>query len=331
MKRWLCTALLAAAWPVAAQESMVFSKPADLPTEKANDFMGDQHRSLGSYNSSSSLFGNKPQADFDILPGAQKPQLISPEQIKQWQKSLDDKKNWTLLTPEEIMGIPTPEQILGLPDPNHEENLSAEERYLRRQDRQQNFSANNAMRQMDNSKEDDASPFYRRNLEDATDPQKFQANRLTGAYRQLNGSASSLPGADPNGDSQSLWHSAFTFAPPAPKPDAQQVALMADFHTLLEQAAPENLAANPEFSPSALSPPLPLPDHNLQPMPAFNPAGRSFTPMADTAGRPMGINPLPTITGQTPNQPAPKPKPLVKPPPWLANQPDPNNPYQRKF
>jgi hypothetical protein len=120
LKRWLCAVLLAAAWPVAAQEPMVFSKPVDLPTEKANDFMGDQHRAPGALNSPGSLFGSQPQADFDILPGTQPPRQISAEEVKQWQKLLDDKKNWTLLTPEEFMGIPTAEQIMGLPDPNHE-------------------------------------------------------------------------------------------------------------------------------------------------------------------------------------------------------------------
>jgi hypothetical protein len=326
VKGWIGVVLLAA-WPAVAQESMVFTKPADLPTDKANDFLGDQHHDLGLYGSSAPLFGGKPKADFDILPGAQKPTPLSPAEIRQWQKFLDDKKNWTLMTPEEILGIPTPEQIMGLPDPNHEENMSATERYIHRQERQQNLSATNAMTQTDYFKKDDGSPFQWQNSDTENDPQRSRTERLAGAYQSPDGAQSPLSGTDPNRDADSTWHSAFTFAPPPPKPDPQQVASMENFRALLEPVAPEKPAAPSGFSPA----PAPAPDPYLQPMPAFNPAGRSFIPVSDTAGRPMGINPLPTITGQTPMQSAPKPKPLVKLPPWLSTEPDLTRPPQGKF
>jgi len=78
---------------------------------------------------------------------------------------------------------------------------------------------------------------------------------------------------------------------------------------------------------------VPTPDPYMQAMPAsYNPAGHTFTPVQDTASRPTGINPLPTVTGQTPyNQTAPQPKPLVKLPPWMSTEPQPGQMPQRKF
>ena len=47
------------------------------------------------------------------LPEPQTP-AISPAQAQQMQRLLDERKNWALLTPEQILGLPTPEKILGI-------------------------------------------------------------------------------------------------------------------------------------------------------------------------------------------------------------------------
>ena len=44
------------------------------------------------------------------------PPAISPAQVQQMQRLLDERKNWALLTPEQILGLPTQEKILGIPD-----------------------------------------------------------------------------------------------------------------------------------------------------------------------------------------------------------------------
>jgi hypothetical protein len=56
----------------------------------------------------------------------------------------------------------------------------------------------------------------------------------------------------------------------------------------------------------------------MTPVPAsFNPNGRSFRGLESDISRPMGLTPLPGVTG-----PIPQPKkisPLVQPPPWMQS------------
>ena len=46
-------------------------------------------------------------------PAAPRPP-ISPAQVQAMQRQLDERKNWALLTPEQILGLPTQEKILGI-------------------------------------------------------------------------------------------------------------------------------------------------------------------------------------------------------------------------
>lgn len=327
MKPWFCALLLAAAWPVAAQQSpVVFSKPGDLPTDKANDFMGTDHKGAGGSAAPSPIVSSKPRADFDVLPGAQPPRIPSPAEVKQWQKSEDERKNWTLMTPYEILKIPTPQQILGLPDPNHEENLSTEEKYIRRQERERNASATNAMNRPDGFLKSDDNPFQSRKNDQQ---QPDQRNGMLSASRLGPGSAPLQP-VDAARNPDSIWHSAFNVIPQAPKPDPEQVAAMERFRAMMEPPAVEKPAPVSGIATPA-APVIGHNDHNMQAMPSYNPAGSTFTPVQNTAGRPMGINPLPTVTGQRPLDNAPKPKPLVKPPPWMTDSPQPGQPLHSKF
>jgi len=333
LNRWCCALLLAGAavWPAVADDSVIFSKPADLPTDKANSFMGDQHKTPGSSGSSSSILSSKPRADFDILPGAQRTKPLSPEEIKRWEKNTDNQKNWTLLTPQEILGIPSPEKIMGLPDPNNRDgSLSATERYMNRQEAQRNMSATNALRQGDSLWGSDNNPFQ--SQKSKTDGRNgFAPGNLSD--RTVRGSSPSQSGADQSQNTASLWHSAFAVAAPAPKADPEQVAAMERFRALMEPPPVEKPVSLPGYPAMPAPAPAPKIDPYMQPMPAsYNAAGRSFTPVENTAGRPTGITPLPTITGQTPyNQTAPKPKPLVKPPPWMSKEPQPGEMPQRQF
>ncbi|HSY17047.1 MAG TPA: hypothetical protein VK815_01875, partial [Candidatus Acidoferrales bacterium] len=303
MKPWFCALLLAVAWPAAAQQSVIFSKPGDLPTDKANDFMNSEHKGAGAVNGPSPMVSAKPRADFDILPGAQPLRMPSPAEILQWQKAMDEKKNWTLLTPYQILNIPTKEQIMGLPDPNHEENLSTEEKYIRRQERERNASATNAMRRPDGFSSADDNPFESKN-----DRQQRQnrPDETQSTVRLGPGSSPLAPIMDGGRNPDSIWHSAFRVIPEAPKPDPEQVAAMERFKAMMEPPAAVKPASLSGFS----TPATPVVDHNLQPMPDYNPAGRTFVPVQNNAVRPTGLNPLPTVTGQRPLDAAPKPKPL---------------------
>src|SRR5271154_2114407 len=56
------------------------------------------------------------QLNFSPAPAMPAPGVpaISPAQAAQWQQAVDREKNWTLMTPEEIFGLPTAEKILGV-------------------------------------------------------------------------------------------------------------------------------------------------------------------------------------------------------------------------
>ena len=60
----------------------------------------------------------RPNQGFDILPVAP----LTSEQQKMLQHSVDNQKNWTLLTPEEILNVPTMQKILGIPDSDDDGN-----------------------------------------------------------------------------------------------------------------------------------------------------------------------------------------------------------------
>ena len=114
---------------------------------------------------------------------------------------------------------------------------------------------------------------------------------------------------------ESPWADAFNQPPLAPKPDKEQQAQMERFRAMMEPPPPEKPVV------SAGMPPLQAhrPDPNMQASPAFNPSGNSFTAVRDSASRPYGITPLPPVTGVRPSS-APKPKPLVEPPPWVKDE-----------
>src|ERR1039457_6470899 len=137
LARWTgLAAVVMTAMPGAAQQTIQFTRPVDQDlSSKANAFLpAPNHRnSAAAFNAPSSLFGGKDGAvNFDVLPGSPNQNPVSAASAAQWRKFLDGKKNWTLMTPEEVLGIPTPEKILGITDPKEDPKLSAEERFLPR-------------------------------------------------------------------------------------------------------------------------------------------------------------------------------------------------------
>jgi len=222
------------------------------------------------------------------------------------------------MTPEEIMGVPTAEKILGLPEVEDEMNLTAEERYMKRLDKQRAVSATAALRQQDGSLLDGKSdPFHQTQPGDSSQDGTTDS-KSDNMFSQIWGREPNTP-VSPDSDPKrkSIWTSAFRQPPAIPKPSLAQVAEMERFEKLLGSLEPEKPAptANNFSQPESHS----APDPNMQEMQAFNPAGKSFTPIKDTASKPAGIRPLYSID-KRPTEPAKKPDPLSKPPPWLSNQ-----------
>lgn len=333
----LCAALLlAGAWTAGAQESIIFSKPTDNNlTERANSFMEQvPHKLTDSYSAPAPLFGRKPKADFDVLPGMPKPVPLSPEQIKQMQKNLDQQRNWTLMTPAEILNVPTVEKILGVPDGN--ENLTVLELYHKRQDRQRSAASSNALLRAETYWNAEGNPFGGSRADQKKNAAGLNPQNQFGQPLNRAGNTA-LETEQQLRREESPWGaSAFDMPPPAPKPDKEQLAAMERFRAMMLPPQLEKpVVAAAGFTPTPKS----KADPNMQAMPAFNPAGNSFQPIHDNASRPIGIAPLPTVTGFRPQMgKVPKPKPLVEPPPWVKDENKPAKPsaapetfLQRKF
>jgi hypothetical protein len=318
-------AVVATAFSAAAQQTILFSKPAENPEDKSTSFMLDSGSKLkgraGEFNAPKALFNLAPEPD--LLPP---PTPVMPDQSLR--DSLNKRKNWTLMTPEEILGVPTAEKILGLPDPTGDDQRTPEERFLHRQGLAASFSATNALRRPDGALlRDDANPFAPPREADGEndafakpDPRLEAGNRKY-FDRLVNGPAradvNAGLGVDQKQDSD--WPSSFSQSTQPTKQDLDQIAAMERFRALMEpSAAPEKPTAQTRFAPAPVLPP----DPNLQPLPLFNPLGQSYTPLQISVGRPTGIMPLPGLTGPYPSLAAPK-KPLVQLPPWLSKDPPP--------
>jgi hypothetical protein len=322
----LClTAAVLAASPLAAQQSVDLSTPSGPPPDQGNLFeTHEPHGPEGLKPGPSFFTSGKPLPMFDILPGSQPPPPISPEQAMRMQKFEDDQKNWTLLTPEEILGVPNEAKILGVPDPDADKNLTATERYLNRLDAEDRaVSATNALREQNAALLDGSGQNA-----DGSGADSLFGTKSDKVETDIWGRPVSQP--DPNDEDQkrdAIWKSAFDHPPVAPKPDPQQVADMDRFRVLLGSIAPEK----PVEASQPLQPIAPVVDPNMEQLPAFNPNGNSFTPVKENVYQPKGLMPLSGIATRPPELPA-KPSPSApKLPPWMSNQMPPPGSEQRVF
>ena len=312
---WLCILVAALAIrPASGQQSTDFTRPSDASSDSPLS-APDNSELEGIQAPSASSFGRHgPATAFDILPGSPAPAAVSPDQAKQWQKLLDDKKNWTMMTPEEIMGVPTAQKILGFPESDDDKNLTVEERYMKRVEKQRAASSTDALHQQDPASLDDNSdPFHQK--EESAQGKKNNSqpeDMFIGIWgRQKDSTLDKNSAEKPN----SIWVSAFPRPPVMPKPTVAQVAEMERFERLLGSLEPEK----PPTAKVVSHPESETPDADLETMQAFNRSGKSFIPVRDTAGKPTGITPLYGLANRPP-PPVKKPDPLTKPPPWMSNQ-----------
>ena len=142
MARWLGLALLMGlVLPALAQRSIEYSTPAE-DDAKAPESVAPAvtHKTPSAFNAPKSLFGNDVSASFDDLPRSPVPN--NNRSNPQWRKAQEDQKNWALMTPQEILGVPTPESILGISSLQDDTKLTSEERFLKRQDQPLGSSTN---------------------------------------------------------------------------------------------------------------------------------------------------------------------------------------------
>ena len=316
-------AAAAAAMAIAApaQQTIIFSKPSDLPANKANSFLpGSDHRvNAGDYNAPRQLFN-----DFTPDLPMPKPAQMNNNNSASVKEALDKRKNWTLLTPEQILGIQTPEQILGMPDKPGEKKLSLEEQFLLRESQTTAFAATNGRAGPAAfwHESTDVNPFELKNKNDENDPFRRGPQKMepgTKFFNQLLNAQDS--GSGPEAKPNSPWNSAFA-QPNQPKQTPEQIAAMESFRAMLEPPAPPATPPVPTRFSVAVQP---KPDPFLQPVPVVNPVGHAIEPLENIFTRPAGIKPLPGISTPPPTPAATKSAAQPQLPPWMRDGPPAHN------
>jgi hypothetical protein len=313
LKRWLpVVALGAMTLSAVAQDAgqpIVFSAPltADAPAAPNNAQPGI----LPTMQAPMSVLDFNQHEDFAPLPTT----AVSSQQ-PQMNQLMKDRKNWILMTPEEILGLPekTGKDALG-----HEKNQTQLERYLERENQARDGTIGESKKNHDSifdlSRDPDKANFL-----DVR--QNSEAAHNNG--RPLNGQAN-------HDDFVSDW-SAFNRPVPqaAAKPDPEQLASMERFRQLLapSPAPADAQTPNNQF----FTAPKPV-ENSLITKPDFvpNPAGASFTPLFSGIGKPVGLTPLPdAVTSPLLPVAAPAWKPQLAP--WLLSGPQPFvTPQQKGF
>ena len=313
-----------AGWPARAQQAIQYTTPVDTDAaNKANAFEPEtsaRHATVGDYDApATGLLGiGRSAGAFDLLPGRQNWNAVSPAAAQHWGKIMEARKNWMLSTPEDVLGLPTPEKILGL-DEKNEKKLSPEARFLQRLDEASLGATTNRSQRADGRTDrfgaDEPNDIFSRNRNDAT---RLETGGPRNFNQQLNAAPNSAFGSGPRTDVP--WGNPFAQAPVLPKVTPEQLASMERFRAFMEPpAAPPVARPTAVFTPSASAATPAL----------FNPAGRSYTPVQSNIGKPADVKPLSGITGYHPTSPTTKPT-SSQMPPWLLG-PTVNSPMQRRF
>ncbi|MEJ0088308.1 MAG: hypothetical protein WDM80_00905 [Limisphaerales bacterium] len=322
---FLATGSLAA--PVHAQQSgqpIIFSSPhtgATVPAAPSSDNIrpGMLPETI-----------QAPMQVFDFSPPSDRPVIqVAPADYSQQRmhRLLEERKYWTLLTPEEILGSAATGKVLAteLDALGNEKNQTQLERYLERENRLRNGLTNN----WQNGR--DASPWNisrdRQNLHPLDAGQDNAAARDLGQllhFKQVQHGFTTENGKV----GWSAFSQPLTQIQSKLEPNMEKIASMERFRQLLDPTPAPATAESPE---SKLFPvPKPVVDPFLvQSDFAPNPVGASFIPLSSGIARPMGLMPLPGVTRTAPPVTAPVSK--VQPPPWLLQGPQPFVMPQRKF
>jgi hypothetical protein len=261
-------------------------------------------------------------------------QAVSPAEVQRMQRRFDEQRNWALLTPEQILGLPTPEQILGVPDRDgfgRPKNETVLEQYYEREGQLRTRTNN------DNYGAADLAPHG-----DFSGSQALQMN--TNSWFPAGGGSGNSPlmnqlfntaQDNPTGPFQAPkggWSKSFNLPAPPLKPTPEQQAAVAQFQQLLQPRSLSGGSAKvPALGSPLFSPPQTAPNPASGQF-ATTPVGASFAPLNSGIAMPMGTTPLPGLLGPT-NMTVQPVAPAWKPPlpPWMSSGPQPGVIPQRKF
>jgi hypothetical protein len=315
-----------------SDRSIIFSTPKSDDTPAVTPSLAPQNSQLPVLPDS--LQAPDPalhfQAPNDLLVGPP-PTVITPRS-QRMEKLLEDRKNWTLMTPEEIMGVTPADELLQSPDRDalgRKKDTTPLQRFLDRENQMHSGPTNGWQIEQDNlpwkpsRNRDDLNPFA-----PGSDNTVNAAKKL---IDYLNGRQLGEGTANRNNNNYGWDSFSPTAQQTAMKPDPEQLAAMDRFRQLLNPAPVPTTEASPDnkYFPATKTAPVVDPYLN-QPYYVLNPAGSSYTPLTSGVGKPSGLTPLPGIV--TPGITlAPAPAWAPQPAPWLIQGPQPFVMPQRKF
>ena len=328
VRRLCLVSFVSLGWTAAAQQNIETPQSSVFDSTNADTSSPpglaapDQESShpASDFDAPRSLFDHGPSANFQPLPGAPTTVIPSANTARR-QRLLDQQKNWSLMTPAQILGVTTPAEILGIADPNENSALTPEERFLQNQERLQRQAGAGATNAFSRSQ----TLWHNQDPNEALfhpvdggntvgDPKDATGDSLAGAEQRFSSLRSARPDADSTLTPKSLsaWSSPFQSLDESRKATPAQLEGMDRFRALMDPPLPAKPAVgSPSFQPVAAAV-----DPFMQTGPAFNPAGHTFTPLGNDITRPVGLTPLAGITG-----PVPARKPASRPaqaPPWMS-------------
>lgn len=319
-----------------AQPTIQFSVPVDTNQASLSSDMRNSSRSkklsAGDYNAPVPVFGKfGASSSFDQLDGSAVYNSDTSANARKWKQFLDGKKNWTLMTPEEIMGVQTPENVLGIENSKDDQKLSPAEKFLARQNRQSAGMATNGLMRSDYAWSANSTADFFNRRDDQSGLLKPDGGTDFKELRGINQAYKLAPASSLSGSDQQTsfaGNNPFGLPTPAAKATSDQLESMDRFRDLLEPGSPPEKAAGASSfvaTPTAGHPATTFggsSDSLFQSPLVVNPVGHSFQPLSSDVSKPAGITPLGGITrSQTP--PVKKSALQAKLPPWLSDSPKP--------
>ncbi len=333
---WLGIALGAMLTSAAAQtsdRSIIFSTPKSDDTSADVPSLQPQDSRLpvlpGSLQAPDPSLHFQAPNDFPAGP----PAPADSPQTQRMRKVLEERRNWTLMTPSEILGGTAADDLLQSPgrDPLGRKKESTQlERYLDRQNPSRSSLTNGWQNERDNS------PWQFLKDRDGVNPHAPNRDSTMDTAQRLNEYLSSRRIGDGPANQNNKNFGWDSFTPPAPqkrdKPDLEQLAAMDRFRQMLDPGPAPLAGSSPEskFFPQPKTAPVSDP-YLTQPDFIPNPSGGSYSPLTTGIGKPTGLTPLPGIVTQPGIAPATPPAWAPQPAPWLMQGPQPFVMPQRKF
>ncbi|MGD0251133.1 MAG: hypothetical protein ABSC01_00370 [Verrucomicrobiota bacterium] len=341
----LAGALAAVFLSAAAQNGAPPSSKAIIFSAPAGENAASNAPSLSPRLSDRPDFANElraPVSVFDAqgptppLPAPSRAPMLSSAEAQRLQKMLDERENWALMTPEEILGVDTSRNTLRTPEQeaaDNQKNLTVVERFLERQ-RQSHTAVTNG--------------YYSGNFSSGRDFSRNQGGLTNGSPsdpariglpaaaqildRFFNNTPANNQFAGQNENRSAGWFTSLGLPPQPAAPTPEQLAERERFSQLLNPGSYSDTTAKSAPGGKFLSSLQPFSDTTPNQTPMVNPVGASFAPLNSGIGRPAGLTPLPGITGPTNWQSSTAPPAWApQPPPWLSQTPQPFTMPQRKF